>query len=55
MYDRWCASEKALAQKTPVMEAEYAIDNKSALSLFNTVLPRLKEYLTFDKRKTKQL
>ena len=39
--------EMALAQKTPVMEAENAIDEKNALSAFDCLVPKLKEHRRF--------
>ena len=39
--------EIAVAQKTPVMEAEYAIDDKSKLSLYDCLIPKLKEFRRF--------
>ena len=39
--------EMALAQKTPVMEAENAIDEKNPLSAFDCIVPKLKEHRRF--------
>ena len=39
--------EIALAQKTPVMEAEHAIDDANALSAFECLIPKLKENRRF--------
>ena len=39
--------ELAVAQKTPVMEAEYAIDDTNKLSLFDCLIPKLKENRRF--------
>jgi len=36
--------EKCLAQKNPVMEAEFALDETSALSLYDCLIPTLKEH-----------
>ena len=40
--DNWRITEIALAQKTPVMEAEFAMDEKSPLSLFDCLKPMIK-------------
>ena len=39
--------EIALAQKTPVMEAENAIDDRNPLSAFDCLVPKLKEHRRF--------
>lgn len=39
--------ERLVALKTPVMEAEYAIDERSALSLYDCLVPALKEHRRF--------
>ena len=39
--------EVALAQKTPVMEAEYAMDDRTALSLYDCLVPKLREHRRF--------
>ena len=39
--------EQALAQKTPVMEAEHAIDDTNSLSAFDCLIPKLKEHRRF--------
>ena len=39
--------EQCLAQKTPVMEAEFALDERSALSLYDCLVPTLKEHRRF--------
>ena len=39
--------EVALAQKTPVMEAEYAIDDRTALDFYDCLIPKLKENRRF--------
>ena len=39
--------ERGLALKSPVMEAEYAIDERTALSLYDCLVPRLKEHRRF--------
>ena len=36
--------EKSLALKSPVMEAEFATDERSALSLYDCLVPMLKEH-----------
>ncbi len=35
------------ALKSPVMEAEHAIDEQSALSLYDCLIPRIKEHRRF--------
>ena len=39
--------EVALALKSPVMEAENAIDDRTALSLYDCLIPKLKEQRRF--------
>ena len=39
--------EIALAQKTPVMQAEHAIDDTNLLSTFDCLIPKLKEHRRF--------
>ena len=41
---RWQYSEEALALKSPVMEAEYAYDDKTTLSLYDCTVPKIKEH-----------
>ena len=36
--------EKAYAMRTPVMEAEYSHDDRTALSLYDCLIPRLREH-----------
>ena len=43
--------EMALAQKTPVMQAEYAIDDTNPLSAFECLIPKLKEHRRFKFKK----
>ena len=43
--------EVALAQKTPVMEAEHAIDDTNPLSAFECLIPKLKEHRRFKLQK----
>ena len=48
--DLWAVIEKLetkLAQKTPVLEAEYAIDDQTSLSLYDCLVPKLKEHRRF--------
>ena len=40
----------ALALKTPVNEAEYAIDDRTALSLYDCLIPKIKEHIKFKVR-----
>lgn len=44
MYACWLYSERALALKTPVREAEFALDDQSALRMYDCLLPLLKEH-----------
>ena len=37
-------AETLYATKTPVMEAEYAFDESTALSLYDSLIPMLKEH-----------
>ena len=39
--------ELAYVEKTPVMEAEYALDERTALSLYDCLTPTLKEHRRF--------
>ena len=39
--------EEILALKTPVMEAEHAIDDRTPLSLYDCLIPKLKEHRRF--------
>lgn len=39
--------ELALASKTPVMDAEYAIDDRTPLSLYDCLVPKIKENRRF--------
>lgn len=41
---KWQYVERALALKSPVMEAEYALDDSSALSLYDCLIPKIKAY-----------
>ena len=43
--------EGALALKTPVTEAEYAIDERSQLSLYDCLVPTIKEHRRFKVQK----
>ena len=42
--NKWKTAEQLSSVKTPVMEAEFAIDERSALSLYDCMVPRLKEH-----------
>ena len=44
---RWIYCERALALKAPVREAEFALDDQSALSLYDCLIPMLKEHRRF--------
>ena len=39
--------ETIVAMKTPVMEAEYAIDDCTAMSLYDCLIPKLREHRRF--------
>ena len=43
--------EIALAQKTPVMQAEHAIDDTNLLSTFDCLIPKLREHRRFKFKK----
>ena len=45
--DSWILVELSLAQKSPTMEAEFALDEKTALSLYDCLVPVLKEQRRF--------
>ena len=47
IYNKWLFCERALALKTPVREAEYAIDDRTALSLYDCLVPMIKEHRKF--------
>ena len=44
--------ELSLASKTPVMEAEHALDERTPLSLFDCLVPQIKENRRFRIQKT---
>ena len=39
--------EKALAQRTPVMEAEHAMNDRTGLDLYDCLIPKIKEHRRF--------
>ena len=39
--------EQALSLRTPVMEAEHALDDRTAIDLYNCLIPKLKEHRKF--------
>ena len=41
--DNWIFCEKALAHKSPTMEAEFALDETTPLSMYDCLVPLLKE------------
>ena len=43
LQNKWRIAEQLYATKTPVMEAEYAFDESTALSLYDCLIPMLKE------------
>ena len=47
IYEKWLACEQALAMKTPVREAEYALDERTPLHLYDCLLPLIKENRKF--------
>ena len=53
MLHNWRTNEGLLALKTPVMEAEYAIDERTALSLYDSIKPRVKEQVRLLKNPNK--
>ena len=44
LLSNWLIFERAYALKTPVMEAEFAHDERSALSLYDCLIPRIREH-----------
>ena len=44
---RWVECEKALALRTPVREAEYALDDWTPFRLYDCLLPMIKEKRRF--------
>ena len=46
-HENWILLERAFAMKTPVMEAEFAIDERSPLSLYDNLIPTLREHRKF--------
>ena len=44
LHDQWRRYEQAYAAKTPAIEAEYAHDERTALSLYDSLVPRLREH-----------
>ena len=40
----WRMFEQAYATTTPALEAEYAHDERTALTLYDSLIPRLREY-----------
>ena len=45
--NRWMTYEHACAIKSPVMEAEYAHDDTTALSMYDCLIPKLREWRKF--------
>ena len=45
--------ELAMAAKTPVMQAEHAIDNRTPLNLYDCLVPKIKEHRRFRIQKDK--
>ena len=39
--------EKAIALRTPVMEAEFAIDDRTSLNLYDCLIPKIREHRRF--------
>ena len=44
LYDRWHLFEQAYCLRSPALEAEFVFDNRSALGLYDCVVPQLKEH-----------
>ena len=42
-----CMVEELWTMKSPCMEAEYAIDERTTLSLYDCMVPKLKEHRRF--------
>ena len=47
--------EQKLAIKTPVFEAEHAIDERSALCMYDCLVPKLKEHRRFKVLRDEQM
>lgn len=45
--EKWSICERALALKAPVREADFALDDESALSLYDCLVPMLKQHRKF--------
>ena len=52
---RWVECEKALALRTPVREAEYALDDWTPLRFYDCLLPMLKEQQRYFASKDKKI
>ena len=44
LFDKWRMFEHAYCITTPALEAEYAHDERTALSLYDCLIPRLREH-----------
>ena len=44
LQDKWRMFEHAFALTTPALEAEYAHDERTALNLYDCLIPRLREH-----------
>lgn len=44
LLSHWLMFEKAYAMRSPTMEAEYAHDDRTALSLYDCLIPKLREH-----------
>ena len=44
LHKQWSFFEKAFMLKSPVMEAEYAHDERTPLSLYDCLIPTLREH-----------
>lgn len=44
LLEQWAIFEKAYMLKTPVLEVEFAHDDRSPLSLYDCLIPKLREH-----------
>ena len=44
LHDQWRLFEKAYCLRSPALEAEFVFDRRSALGMYDCVIPQLKEY-----------
>ena len=47
LLQNWIYCEEALASRSPTFEAEFALDEKTALSMYDCLVPVLQEHRRF--------